>query len=106
MLFDEATRDAQQADDQEAELEEDTKPLAEELVDVLIDLLFTSDFTVPRPQSRKSKVHFTIWQSGVGCNTTVANTPEMENRRMEVLRLLLTLTSKSMYTPTSQSIPS
>lgn len=99
MLFDEATPVTQNEEQPETEFEE-AKPLAEELIDTLIDLLFCSDFTIPRIQGKK-KVSFSIWQSGVGCNTAVASTPEMESRRMEVLRLLLTLTSKSMYTPTS-----
>lgn len=100
MLFDESAREVVPEAGQEDHFEE-TKPLAEELIDVLIDLLFYSDFTIPRVEGKK-KVNFSIWQSGVGCNSTIASTPDMESRRMEVLRLLLTLTSKSMYTPTSK----
>lgn len=84
----------------EAEVEA-TKPLAEELIDTLIDLLYLADFTIPRAPGKR-KVSFTIWQSGVGCNSSIVSSPEYESRRMEVLRLLLTLTSKSMYTPTSK----
>lgn len=80
---------------------EDVKPLAEELIDTLIDLLFFSDFTIPKTQGNK-RVVYTIWQSGVGCNNPVATSQEMESRRSEVLRLLLTMTSQSMYTSTSQ----
>ncbi|KAI1330075.1 high-temperature-induced dauer-formation protein-domain-containing protein [Xylariaceae sp. FL0255] len=76
---------------------EDAKPLAEELIDTLIDLLFFSDLTVPRQPHRKPKVTYAIWQSGVGCNTAVPTTKEYENNRCEILRLLLTLTSQSMY---------
>lgn len=76
---------------------EDAKPLAEELVDTLIDLLFFADFTLPRPSTGKNKVTYAIWQSGVGCNTPVGTSKEFENNRCEILRLLLTLTSKSMY---------
>lgn len=77
---------------------EETKPLAEELIDTLIDLLFFSDFTVAKHQHGKPKVTYAIWQSGVGCNQTVASTKEFESNRIEVLRLLLTITGKSMYT--------
>lgn len=101
VLFDEAAPDTQQGEVQQPE-DADVKPLAEELIDVLIELLFCSDFTIPRAQGRK-KVQFTIWQSGVGCNSTIASTADMENRRMEILRLLLTLASKSMYTSTSEA---
>ncbi|KAF1991124.1 hypothetical protein K402DRAFT_347080 [Aulographum hederae CBS 113979] len=76
---------------------EEVKPLAEELIDTLIDLLFYSDFTLPKVPAGKSKVSYAIWQSGVGCNTPVASTKEYENNRTEILRLLLALTSKSMY---------
>jgi hypothetical protein len=71
--------------------------LAEELIDTLIDMLFFADFTLPRPQNTKNKVTYAIWQSGVGCNTSVGTTKEFESNRTEILRLLLTLTSQSMY---------
>jgi len=100
VIFDESTPEDQNDKEQEAQFEE-AKPLAEELIDVLIRLLYHSDFSIPRLPN-KGKVAFTIWQSGVGCNTTLSSTTEMESRRMEVLRLLLTLASKSMYTPTSE----
>ncbi|KAL1632627.1 hypothetical protein SLS56_003526 [Neofusicoccum ribis] len=76
---------------------EEAKPLAEELIDTLIDLLFFADFTLPKGQPGKGKVTYAIWQSGVGCNTPVGTSKEFENNRTEILRLLLTLASKSMY---------
>lgn len=78
---------------------EDAKPLGEELIDTLVDLLFFSGFTVALQPPGKPRVSYTIWQSGVGCNTTVPTTKESENNRCEILRLLLTLTSPSMYQP-------
>lgn len=77
---------------------EEAKPLAEELIDTLVDLLFFSDFTVAKHQHGKPKVTYAIWQSGVGCNQTVSSTKEFESNRIEVLRLLLTIAGKSMYT--------
>lgn len=76
---------------------EKAKPLAEEIIDTLIDLLFYSEFTLPKVPAGKNKVSYAIWQSGVGCNTPVASTKEFESNRTEILRLLLTLASKSMY---------
>ncbi|KAF1363721.1 hypothetical protein EJ07DRAFT_162935 [Lizonia empirigonia] len=73
------------------------KPLAEEIIDTLLDLLFFSEFTLPKVQGGKNKVSYAIWQSGVGCNTPVASTKEFESNRTEILRLLLTFASKSMY---------
>ncbi|KAL2257201.1 hypothetical protein VTK26DRAFT_519 [Humicola hyalothermophila] len=76
---------------------EDAKPLAEELIDTLFDFLFFSDLTVPKAPHNKPKVTYAIWQSGVGCNTSIPTTREHESNRCEVLRLLLTLASQSMY---------
>jgi hypothetical protein len=76
---------------------ENAKPLAEEIIDTLVDLLFFSDFTLPKVSAGKNKVSYAIWQSGVGCNTPIASTKEFESNRTEILRLLLTFASKSMY---------
>lgn len=99
VLFDESqTDEAPQQDGDEAEFEE-AKPLAEELIDTLIDLLFFADFTLPHNERIKTKVTYSIWQSGVGCNTPMSSSKELEGNRTEILRLLLTLSSKSMYMP-------
>jgi len=95
VIFDEA--DPEQTPTQQEPEFETAKPLAEEIIDTLIDLLFFSDFTLPKVTTGKSKVSYAIWQSGVGCNTPVASTKEFESNRTEILRLLLTFASKSMY---------
>lgn len=100
VLFDEST--ARETQEPEGEDFEEAKPLAEELIDTLIDLLFFSDFTLLKLPPDKPKVSYAIWQSGVGCNNAVGTSQEVESRRMEVLRLLLTLASKSMYTSASE----
>jgi hypothetical protein len=76
---------------------EDAKPLAEELVDTLVDLLFFSGLTLPKVPNGRNKVTYAIWQSGVGCNASVVTTKEFESNRGEILRLLLTLAGQSMY---------
>lgn len=97
VLFDEADPEQTPTErDSEPEFEQ-AKPLAEDIIDTLIDLLFFSDFTLPKVPAGKTRVSYAIWQSGVGCNTPVASTKEFENNRTEILRLLLTLASKSMY---------
>jgi hypothetical protein len=84
---------------------EETKPLAEELLDTLVDLLFFSGFTLPKaPPGRPDRVTYHIWQSGVGCNTALPTTREMESNRCEILRLLLTMASESMYA-TAAALP-
>jgi hypothetical protein len=80
---------------------EDAKPLAEELLDTLVDLLFYSEFTLPKTPPGKPKVSYAIWQTGVGCHTPITSTKEFENNRTEVLRLILVMCSRAMYmTPT------
>jgi hypothetical protein len=96
VLFDESQEELAKLEAAGEEFEE-VKPLAEELIDTLIDLLFFADFTLPRRQNSKNKVTYAIWQSGVGCNTAVGTSKEFESNRTEILRLLLTLTSQSMY---------
>ncbi|KAI0024334.1 high-temperature-induced dauer-formation protein-domain-containing protein, partial [Xylariomycetidae sp. FL0641] len=96
VLFDESQEEEQEAKVPTDEFE-DAKPLAEELIDTLVDLLFFSDLTVPRQPHGKPKVTYAIWQSGVGCNTAVATTKEYESNRCEILRLLMTMASQSMY---------
>jgi hypothetical protein len=78
---------------------QNVKPLGEELIDTLIDLLFFKDFTLPNSDRSKNKVTYAIWQSGVGCNTPMSSTKELESNRTEILRLLLTVASKSLYMP-------
>jgi hypothetical protein len=100
VIFDEA--DPAQTPTQDTPKFEDAKPLAEELIDTLIDLLFFSEFTMPKSPSGKNKVTYAIWQSGVGCNTPVSTSKEFENNRTEIIRLLLTFASKSMYMSASR----
>ncbi|EYE98481.1 Hid1 family protein [Aspergillus ruber CBS 135680] len=102
VLFDEAQAEEQrdQASPRTDDYE-DVKPLAEEIIDTVLDLLFYTDFTIPQISTTTSKVSHSIWQSGVGCNTSMGSNKEMENNRCEILRLLLTLTSKAMYISSS-----
>lgn len=100
VLFDESQSEEGQQDERPQEEDyEDAKPLAEELLDTLIDLLFFEGFTIPQIPNAKGKVTYSIWQSGIGCNTAMGSNKELENNRCEILRLLLTFTSKSMYMP-------
>jgi len=103
IIFDEATPEEELNTSRTPEDDfKELRPLAEELLDTLIDLLFFSEFTLPKaPQTAKSKVTFAIWQSGVGCNTPIGTSKEFESNRCEILRLLLTLTSRAMYLPAS-----
>jgi High-temperature-induced dauer-formation protein len=97
VLFDGARDDDIETQNKEEQEYEEARPLAEELLDIMIDLLFFTGFTIPRIPTAKNKVSYAIWQSGVGCKTSIGSSKELESNRCEVLRLLLTLTSKSMY---------
>lgn len=102
ILFDEGQPDDQQERPSDEEEYEDVKPLAEELIDTLLDLLFFAEFTIPILPTAKSKVSHSIWQSGVGCNTAMSTSKTFESNRCEILRLLLTITGKAMYLPSSE----
>ncbi|KAJ5947907.1 hypothetical protein N7466_000922 [Penicillium verhagenii] len=105
VLFDDAQlEDQQDGSSPYGEEYEDVKPLAEELIDTLLDLLFFADFTIPMLPTAKSKISYSIWQSGVGCNTSMGSNKTLENNRCEILRLLLTMTGKAMYLP-SNTLP-
>ena len=98
ILFDESQRKEEPPPQGEEPLE-DVRPLGEELVDTLIDMLFYVGFTIPATERFRNRVTYAIWQKGVGCNTSMVANNNMENNRMEILRLLLTLSSKSLYMP-------
>lgn len=101
ILFDESRDKEPQVRESGEDEYEEVKSLAEEVIDTLIDLLFYTGFTVPALPTVKSKVSYSIWQSGVGCKTFIGSNKELESNRCEVLRLLLTMTSKSMYVSSS-----
>ncbi|KAF7846484.1 hypothetical protein BT93_L4252 [Corymbia citriodora subsp. variegata] len=98
VLFDESQLEEQHA----TEEYEAARPLAEELIDTVTDLLFTTSFTIPRLTYSKSTVNYSIWQSGVGCKTSLPTSNTLDSNRCEVLRLLLTLASESMYSPSTE----
>ena len=101
VLFDESQED-DVSKPEPKEMYEDARPLGEELVDILIDLLFCTGFTIAHNSQLKKKVTYSIWQKGVGCNTQLGSSKEMESNRTDILRLLLTLSSKSLYMPASK----
>ena len=76
-------------------------PLGEQLIDILINYLFFPDFTIPARRDANGlpdpKPTYTVWQSGIGANQGVGMTKENERNAMEVLRLLLALSSRALY---------
>lgn len=82
-------------------------PLGEQLVDILINYLFFPGFTLPAKLDDNNlpelKPTFVVWQSGIGANKGVGMTKENERNAMEVLRLLLALSSRAMYISAGKS---
>lgn len=81
--------------------------LGVQLVNVLVDLLFYTGFTLPWAGAegqgeRRGVVTYGLWQSGIACDTTVVTNKDLESRRTEILQLLLTLESKSIYAAPSE----
>lgn len=79
------------------------KPLGEQLIHTLVDLLFMNNFTLT--ESHAKGVEFTIWEIGIGSNGKYENPdPEIDSNRLEVLRLILTLVSQGLYTYPKQIV--
>ncbi|XP_041473383.1 protein HID1-like [Lytechinus variegatus] len=86
--------------------DEESLPLAQSLLAALSDLLFCPDFTVVAakktgpekpddPQSIDSCEY--IWDAGVGCATAPPHFAHLDQNRTEILKLLLTCFSETMY---------
>lgn len=92
---------AEGSEDQEID-----RPLGEHLIDLLINYLFLPGFALPKKVDANgnpdSHISYSIWQSGIGCKQSQGMTKENERNAMEVLRLLLTLSSRMMYLPSSK----
>lgn len=75
------------------------------LLDTLVELLFHSGFTMPWTDEQLgtgatdiSRVHFTIWEAGIGCPVDLEGTMRAYVvHRVEVMRCLLVLLAKAMY---------
>ncbi|KAK3679782.1 hypothetical protein LTR78_000158 [Recurvomyces mirabilis] len=78
-------------------------PLGEQLIDLLMKYLFFAGFTLPKRLDADGlpdlKVTYHIWNSGIGCRQSVGMTRENERHAIEVMRLLLSLFSRQLYTP-------
>ncbi|KAG0011083.1 hypothetical protein BGZ80_000963, partial [Entomortierella chlamydospora] len=85
---------------EEVTLEPGGKPLisrGERLIKSLLDLLFTSGFTLPTALETRTRVSYVIWETGIGSSKPIGSTKELDDNRSDILRLLLVLFSKSIY---------
>ncbi|KAI0003245.1 high-temperature-induced dauer-formation protein-domain-containing protein [Russula compacta] len=76
--------------------------MVERLFGCLIDLLFCCGFTLPsKLQVDHYKINYIIWEKGVGSTADLGPTQAYDTNKTEVLRLLLVLLSRQIYTPSS-----
>ncbi|KAI7356614.1 hypothetical protein KC354_g10339 [Hortaea werneckii] len=76
-------------------------PLGEQLIDILMGYMFFPGFTLPKRVNAEGlpelKIHYNIWNSGIGCRQSAGMTKENERNAVEVMRLLVSLCSKQLY---------
>lgn len=75
--------------------------LAERLFSCLVDLLFCCGFTLPtKIQVDHYKISYAIWEKGIGSTADLGpNSSAYDSNKTEVLRLLLVLLSRQIYSP-------
>ncbi|KAK7070617.1 cell wall biogenesis protein, partial [Halocaridina rubra] len=90
-------------------------PLAHSLIHALCDLLFCPDFTVTSNKKSGPDKHEDlqsidscefIWAAGVGFAHAPPNLPVQDSNRTEILKLILTCFSQSIYQPSSDGADS
>ncbi|CAG4982702.1 unnamed protein product [Colias eurytheme] len=95
-----------------AAAENESIPLAQSLINAICDLLFCPDFTVtstkrsgPERAEELSSLDSCeyIWAGGVGFARSPASSAQHEAARTELLRLLLTCCSETVYRPPQQA---
>ncbi len=89
--------------------DEESLPLAQSLLNAVADLLFCPDFTVapnskkPGPESHEDPHSIDsceyIWEAGVGFANSPPQSALLDQNRTELLKLLLTCFSETMYLP-------
>ncbi|XP_033630554.1 protein HID1-like isoform X3 [Asterias rubens] len=89
--------------------DEESLPLAQSLLNAVADLLFCPDFTVapntkkPGPESHEDPQSIDsceyIWEAGVGFANSPPQSALLDQNRTELLKLLLTCFSETMYLP-------
>ncbi|KAI0318359.1 high-temperature-induced dauer-formation protein-domain-containing protein [Amylostereum chailletii] len=76
--------------------------LAERLFSCLVDLLFCCGFTLPtKIQVDHYKINYIIWEKGIGSTVDPGPNHIYDSNKTEVLRLLLVILSRQIYSPPS-----
>nr|XP_022916431.1 protein HID1 [Onthophagus taurus] len=88
--------------------DDESLPLAQSLLNAISDLLFCPDFTVvtsrklgPDKAEDLSSIDSCeyIWEAGVGFAQSPTRNPHLDSNRTELLKLLMTCFSETMYQP-------
>ncbi|XP_063868545.1 protein HID1-like isoform X2 [Scylla paramamosain] len=91
--------------------EGESVPLAHSLIHALCDLLFCPDFTVTPNKKTGPDKHEDlqsidsceyIWEAGVGFASSPPHLPAHDTNRTEILKLILTCFSQTIYQPSSE----
>ena len=76
-------------------------PLGEMLLSTIVDYLFWRGLTLPAQYDENGRsdrgYERKVWKTGIGCTNDPKCTTEHERNQYEIVRLLLTLTSKPLY---------
>lgn len=75
---------------------EEAQPLAQDLIDIMLDFLFWQDFTISA-KTKSDPPNWAVWQIGVGCSTAEEPSNHQIMARTEILRFLITMISIPMF---------
>ncbi|KAH9268293.1 hypothetical protein BASA83_009454 [Batrachochytrium salamandrivorans] len=71
--------------------------LGSRLAEAVVQLLFFQRFTLPDLNTNAENIHYAIWSKGVGATEPFPTSRDEASRRIEVLRLLFTMMSRTLY---------
>lgn len=102
VIDDEDDEDEGEGQSSKTESQSEGKPLGERLLSLATDLLFVHGFTLPQnAQQSDKKIAYQIWENGIGSTLSLPATKEIDNNRVEVLRFMLSMLSKTLYVPSN-----
>ena len=76
----------------------ENRTLADKLVEIIIELMFCPGIGAHHSVSKSDSAVEAIWEAGVGILVSPPSDSTLENTRCELIRLLITLSSETLYT--------
>ncbi|EPX74923.1 dymeclin 1 [Schizosaccharomyces octosporus yFS286] len=83
--------------------QENKIPQGVSIVDTIVNYLFLINFTIPPFNEDSKGVNYCIWESGIACQSPLNKEASLMANSVEVLRLLLVLSSETYYTDFKRS---